>query len=110
MWVALTLLPVCLQYSAFRVTSTITRSTKPLANAALPYSVRLPKPLGIIFEEVEPSEPKGVVVAGLVEGGNAERDGRIREIRRSKPCPPDPRLIPDGCGLESRFEQLLEIG
>ena len=40
-------------------------------------SVRLPKPLGIIFEEVNPGEPEGVVVAGLVEDGNAELDGRI---------------------------------
>jgi hypothetical protein len=33
------------------------------------YEVRMNKPLGIVFEEVEPG--KGVYVAGLVEGGQA---------------------------------------
>ena len=33
--------------------------------------------MGIIFEEVNPGKPNGVVVAGLVEGGNADLDGRI---------------------------------
>jgi hypothetical protein len=41
------------------------------------YRVSLPKPLGIQFEEVSPGKPEGVVVAGLVEGGNAEANGRI---------------------------------
>ena len=41
------------------------------------YAVRLQKPLGIIFEEVNIGEAEGVVVAGLVEDGNADRDGRI---------------------------------
>ena len=41
------------------------------------YTVRLPKPLGIVFEEVAPGEAQGVLVAGLVEGGNAENDGRV---------------------------------
>ena len=41
------------------------------------YTIRLPKPLGILFEEVTPGEAQGVVVAGLVEGGNAESDGRV---------------------------------
>jgi hypothetical protein len=33
--------------------------------------------LGIVFEEVEPGESKGVEVASLVDGGNADLDGRI---------------------------------
>lgn len=41
------------------------------------YSVRLANPLGIIFEETKPGEPEGVVVAGLVDDGNAFLDGRI---------------------------------
>ena len=36
------------------------------------YEVSLPKPLGIVFEEILPNAPKGVRVASLVEGGNAE--------------------------------------
>ena len=40
-------------------------------------SVTLATPLGIVFEEVEPGEPKGLVVADLVPGGNAEKDGKI---------------------------------
>ena len=40
-------------------------------------SVSLKSPLGIIFEEVEPGEKSGVVVASLVQGGNADKDGRI---------------------------------
>ncbi|KAJ1622776.1 hypothetical protein T492DRAFT_1059924 [Pavlovales sp. CCMP2436] len=45
--------------------------------AALEFSVRLPKPLGIVFEEAEVGQASGVRVAGLVESGNAERDGRV---------------------------------
>lgn len=41
------------------------------------YKLRLAKPLGIAFEEVAPGKPEGVVVADLVEGGNADIDGRI---------------------------------
>jgi hypothetical protein len=41
------------------------------------FSVRLPKPLGIAFEESTPNKAEGVVVSGLVDGGNAERDGRV---------------------------------
>lgn len=37
------------------------------------YEVLLPKPLGIVFEEIQPMLPKGVRVAELVEGGNAEK-------------------------------------
>ena len=44
---------------------------------AAAYTVRLVKPLGIMFEENAPGKPEGVSVGGLVEGGNAERDGRI---------------------------------
>ena len=47
------------------------------AGGAGSYRVSLPKPLGIQFEEVAPGKPEGVVVAGLVEGGNAEANGRI---------------------------------
>ena len=47
------------------------------ALAAGAYQVRLAKPLGIVFEEATPGKPEGVVVAGLVEQGNAELDGRV---------------------------------
>jgi hypothetical protein len=39
------------------------------------YEVIMNKPLGIVFEEIEPG--KGVFVQDLVEGGNAERQGVI---------------------------------
>jgi hypothetical protein len=41
------------------------------------YEVRLPRPCGIMFEEIEPN--RGVYVQGLVEGGNASREGTMRE-------------------------------
>eukprot|EP00282_Hemiselmis_andersenii_P008610 CAMPEP_0114120464 /NCGR_PEP_ID=MMETSP0043_2-20121206/6661_1 /TAXON_ID=464988 /ORGANISM="Hemiselmis andersenii, Strain CCMP644" /LENGTH=222 /DNA_ID=CAMNT_0001213085 /DNA_START=8 /DNA_END=676 /DNA_ORIENTATION=- len=44
---------------------------------AMDVSVTLPRPLGIVFEEVEPGEAEGVVVASLEPGGNADRDGKI---------------------------------
>ncbi|GAX18310.1 hypothetical protein FisN_23Hh203 [Fistulifera solaris] len=40
------------------------------------YEVRLNKPLGIVFEEIETG--RGLYVQDLVEGGNAEREGTIR--------------------------------
>lgn len=40
------------------------------------YTVRVRKPLGIVFEELEVAG-KGVRVADFVQGGNADRDGRI---------------------------------
>ena len=53
------------------------RCESPIAIAGESYMVRLQKPLGIIFEEVTPGKAEGVTVAGLVEGGRAELDGRI---------------------------------
>lgn len=41
------------------------------------YELKLPKPCGILFEEIEVG--KGVYVAGVVEGGNADRQGMIKE-------------------------------
>ncbi|KAL7548463.1 hypothetical protein ACHAWF_012309 [Thalassiosira exigua] len=41
------------------------------------YEVKLAKPCGILFEEIEPN--RGVYVQGLVEGGNAERQGIVKE-------------------------------
>lgn len=41
------------------------------------YEVRLAKPCGIVFEEIEPN--KGVYIADIVEGGNAERQGVLRK-------------------------------
>lgn len=41
------------------------------------YEVPLAKPCGIIFEEIEPN--RGVYVADLVEGGNAENQGVIKK-------------------------------
>jgi hypothetical protein len=40
------------------------------------YEVRLNKPLGIVFEEIETG--RGLYVQDLVEGGNAETEGTIR--------------------------------
>ena len=40
------------------------------------YEVILSKPLGIVFEEIEAG--KGVFVQDLVEGGAAERQGKIQ--------------------------------
>mmetsp|Transcript_14865 Transcript_14865/g.21270 ORF Transcript_14865/g.21270 Transcript_14865/m.21270 type:complete len:226 (+) Transcript_14865:101-778(+) len=40
------------------------------------YEVNLIKPLGVILEEIEAG--KGVVVTDLVEGGNADLDGRVK--------------------------------
>ena len=42
------------------------------------FEVRMAKPLGIVFEELE-AGGGGVYVAGLVEGGNAEAQGIIQE-------------------------------
>ena len=39
--------------------------------------VRLRRPLGIMFEETNPGKAEGVVVADLVEDGNAWKDGRV---------------------------------
>ena len=41
------------------------------------YEVRLSRPCGIVFEEVEPN--RGVYVQGLVEGGNASYEGTLKE-------------------------------
>lgn len=60
-----------------RVTLRGARAPRVRAQAGGGYRVRLRKPLGIIFEESEVGAAKGVVVAGLVEGGAAEADGRI---------------------------------
>ena len=40
------------------------------------YEVKLGKPLGIVFEEIEVG--KGVFVQDLVEGGSADRQGIIK--------------------------------
>ena len=48
--------------------------------------VRLEKPLGIVFEECEPGEDKGVFVAEIVEGGNADAEGNKIQV---------PLLVPD---------------
>ena len=41
------------------------------------YTVRLGKPLGIVFEEAEVGKPMGVRVADLVAGGTADLNGRV---------------------------------
>lgn len=41
------------------------------------FEVKLATPCGILFEEIEAD--KGVFVAGIVEGGNADRQGMIKE-------------------------------
>jgi len=53
------------------------RCVPPIMIGTATYQCRLLKPLGIIFEEVNCGKPEGVVVAGIVEGGNADLDGRI---------------------------------
>jgi hypothetical protein len=40
------------------------------------YEVALPKPLGIVFEEIDVG--RGLYVKDLVEGGNARDDGTVR--------------------------------
>ena len=40
------------------------------------YEVKLAKPCGILFEEIEPN--RGVYIQDLVEGGNAERQGILK--------------------------------
>jgi PDZ domain len=40
------------------------------------YEVKLNKPLGIVFEEIETG--KGIYVQDLVEGGNAAKDGSVQ--------------------------------
>ena len=42
------------------------------------YELEMEKPLGIVFEETEADANKGVFVSELVEGGNAEREGKIQ--------------------------------
>ena len=41
------------------------------------YEVSLPKPLGIVFEEIDVG--KGLYVQDLVEGGNAELSGKVKK-------------------------------
>ena len=41
------------------------------------YEVRLPKPLGIVFEEIDSGS--GLYVQDLVEGGNADREGTVQK-------------------------------
>ncbi|KAL3787153.1 hypothetical protein ACHAW5_004723 [Stephanodiscus triporus] len=41
------------------------------------YEVRLSRPCGIVFEEIEPN--RGVYVQDLVEGGNAANEGTLKE-------------------------------
>lgn len=53
------------------------RAPPPQCLVAGTYTVRLAKPLGIMFEEIALAKPEGVVVTGLVEDSNAEKDGRI---------------------------------
>eukprot|EP00968_Pinguiococcus_pyrenoidosus_P011152 scaffold895_cov315-Pinguiococcus_pyrenoidosus.AAC.1 len=42
-------------------------------------SVRLPKPLGLVLEEVSEAEAEGVFVAQMDPLGNAAKDGRVQE-------------------------------
>lgn len=65
------------------------------------YEVKIMKPLGIAFVEgdnVRVGMPDGVVVDYLVEGGNAEKDGRIK--------PGDVLLATTACmGRDGKFER-----
>ena len=42
------------------------------------YEVALPKPCGIVFEELDPNFARGVKVLELVEGGNAQKSGAVQ--------------------------------
>ena len=63
--------------SALLTAALVARAPPPVSQLAGSYKVRLARPLGIAFEEVTPGKPEGVVVADLVSGGNADRDGRV---------------------------------
>ena len=39
--------------------------------------IKLDRPLGIVFEEIEPGKPAGVRVKEITDGGNADLDGRV---------------------------------
>ena len=39
--------------------------------------IKLNRPLGIVFEEIEPGLPAGVRVKEITDGGNADLDGRV---------------------------------
>ena len=39
--------------------------------------IKLDRPLGIVFEEIEPGQPAGVRVKEITDGGNADLDGRV---------------------------------
>ena len=62
------------------------RHSQPRAAAGANVRVRLRRPLGIVFEEVKLGEPEGVVVADLVEDGNAWNDGRVLVGDRLAKC------------------------
>jgi hypothetical protein len=57
--------------------NSLNRCPRQLTSIRMDLSVTLRTPLGIIFEEAEPNAKKGVVVASLQPGGNADLDGRI---------------------------------
>ena len=42
------------------------------------YEVALPKPCGIVFEELDPNFARGVKVLELVAGGNAQKSGAVQ--------------------------------
>ena len=42
------------------------------------YEVALPKPCGIVLEELDPNFARGVKVLELVEGGNAQKSGAVQ--------------------------------
>jgi hypothetical protein len=63
------------------------------------YEIKLSKPLGIAFEEIEGSSG-GVVVDYLVEGGNAQKSGMIK--------PGDVLLATTACmGRDGTFERKI---
>ena len=67
--------------------------------------VRLRRPLGIVFEEVKPGEPEGVVVADVVENGTAWKDGRVCVGDRLLKCSAvifggEPSLVTVGAGRQ----------
>lgn len=78
--VALLVLPCCTAtIASLQPTTAARRSVAPRSRvrAAGEYTVRLNKPLGIVFEENVAGEEKGVRVAELLQGGNADSNGRV---------------------------------
>ena len=79
--------------------------------AGATYRARLTTPMGIAFEEVAPGKPEGVVIAALVEGGNAAGNAQVQVTLRHEPSTlrPHATLACAACYL-CRVDSLLTLG